>query len=60
LTVFQLSKIAVDLQSLPYYADLKADKPVCPDCYAGWQRGEGKDKNIKPEDVKTKFSGHKH
>ena len=53
-------RCALDHQSCPCYADLKADKPVCPDCYAGWQRGEGKDTSIKPSDVKTKFSDHKH
>lgn len=40
--------------------NVKAGKPVCPECYGGWQRGEGKVKNIKPSDVKTEFSGHKH
>lgn len=54
------NQCALDHQSCPCYKDLKAGNPVCPECYSGWQRGEGRDKEIKPEDVKTKFSTHKH
>lgn len=50
----------LDHQSCPCEKDIKAGKPVCPECYGGWLRGEGKVKNIKPSDVKTEFSGHKH
>ena len=54
------NQCALEHQSCPCSKDLKAGNPVCPECYAGWQQGEGKDKDIKPEDVKTKFSTHKH
>jgi hypothetical protein len=54
------NQCAMDHQSCPCYEDLKAGKPVCPECYGGWQRGEGKDKKINPKDVKTTFSTHKH
>lgn len=50
----------LDHQSCSCERDVKAGKPVCPECYGGWQRGEGKFKSIKPSDVKTEFSGHKH
>ncbi|MGH2568132.1 MAG: hypothetical protein ACRDGA_07315 [Bacteroidota bacterium] len=54
------NQCALDHQSCPCYDDLKKGKPVCPECYGGWQRGEGKDKNIKPSDVKTSYGTHKH
>lgn len=54
------NQCALEHQSCPCHKDLKNGKPVCPDCYGGWQRGEGKDKDIKPDDVKTQFSTHKH
>jgi len=54
------NQCALDHQSCPCYDDLKKGKPVCPECYGGWQRGEGRDKKVKPADVKTQFSGHKH
>ena len=54
------NQCALDHQSCPCYDDLKKGKPVCPECYGGWQRGEGHDKNIKAPDVKTTFSSHKH
>ena len=54
------NQCALDHQSCPCYDELKAAQPVCNECYAGWQRGEGKDSSIKPSDVKTKFSPHHH
>ncbi len=54
------NQCALDHQSCPCYNDLKKGKPVCLECYGGWQRGEGKDKNIDPKKVKTTFSDHKH
>ena len=54
------NQCALDHQSCPCYDELKASKPVCPECYAGWQRGEGKDSSIKPSEVKTKLSTHRH
>ncbi|HEY4613257.1 MAG TPA: heavy metal-binding domain-containing protein [Bacteroidota bacterium] len=54
------NQCALDHQSCPCYDNLKDGKTVCPECYGGWQRGEGKDKSIKPADVKTSFSTHQH
>ena len=54
------NQCALDHQSCPCYKDLKDGKPVCNECYAGWQRGEGRDKKIDLKDVKTTFSTHKH
>jgi hypothetical protein len=54
------NQCAMDHQSCPCYEDLKNGKPVCNECYGGWQRGEGKDKKIDPKKVKTNFSDHKH
>ncbi len=51
---------AFDHQNCGCYTSLKAGKPVCNDCYAGWQRGDGVDKDIKKEQVKTSYTGHKH
>lgn len=47
-------------QSCPCYEDLKNGKPVCNECYGGWQRGEGRDKKIDPKKIKTSISGHRH
>ena len=54
------NQCALDHQSCPCYDDLKKGKPVCPECYGGWQRGEGKDKRIDKKKVETEFSSHKH
>ena len=42
------------------YASLKKGGEVCNECYGGWQRGDGADKNIKKESVKTKYEKHMH
>ncbi|TAK62682.1 MAG: hypothetical protein EPO24_04780 [Bacteroidetes bacterium] len=47
-------------QSCNCYNNLKNGKEVCNECYAGWQRGEGADKNIKPANVKTSYKKHNH
>jgi hypothetical protein len=47
-------------QSCTCLHDLKAGKPVCPECYGGWQRGEGRVPSIKASDVKVSYSDHKH
>ena len=39
---------------------VKSDKPVCPECYAGWQRGEGRVSGVDPNQVKLGSHGHKH
>jgi hypothetical protein len=54
------NQCALDHTSCPCYESLKKGKPVCPECYGAWQRGEGKDKKIKPSSVKTEFSRHSH
>ncbi len=51
---------AFEHQSCGCYESLKAGKAVCNECYAGWQRGEGADKDIKPSQVKTTYGRHKH
>jgi hypothetical protein len=51
---------ALEHLSCGCYESLKAGKAVCNDCYAGWQRGEGVDEDIKKEQVKTSYAGHRH
>jgi hypothetical protein len=51
---------ALEHQSCGCYESLKAGKAVCNDCYAGWQRGGGVDKDIKKDQVKTSYAGHQH
>ena len=51
---------ALEHQSCSCHKALKAGKPVCNECYAGWQRGEGVDKTIKKNKVKTSYGGHSH
>ncbi len=54
-------RCALDHESCPCAEDVKKGKSVCPDCYAGWQRGDGIVKGVKPSDVKASFhSHHKH
>ncbi|MBI4547192.1 MAG: hypothetical protein HY707_04375 [Ignavibacteriae bacterium] len=47
-------------QNCDCYKDLKANKAVCNECYAGWQRGDGADKEIKASSVKTSYKKHSH
>lgn len=54
------SQCALDHYNCPCRSDLKKGKPVCNECYAGWQRGEGIEEGIDPKSVKTTFSPHKH
>jgi hypothetical protein len=54
-------RCALDHQSCSCYSDLQKGEAICSDCYAGWQRGEGKDiKGITKEKVKLDSHGHKH
>jgi hypothetical protein len=53
-------RCALDHQSCPCADDVKAGKAVCPDCYAGWQRGDGVVKGVKASRVKGSFHSHKH
>ena len=51
---------ALDHQSCPCADDVKAGKAICPDCYAGWQRGDGVVPGVKANKVKGSFHSHKH
>ena len=53
-------RCALDHQSCPCANDVKAGKAVCPDCYAGWQRGDGIVKGVNPKKVKGSFHRHHH
>ena len=53
-------RCALDHQSCPCADDVKAGKAVCPDCYAGWQRGDGIVKGVNPKKVKGSFHAHHH
>ena len=53
-------RCALDHQSCPCADDVKNGKAVCPDCYAGWQRGDGIVKGIKASKVNGSFHSHKH
>jgi hypothetical protein len=51
---------ALDHQNCPCFRNLRAGKEVCNQCYAGWQRGEGRDKSVDPKTVKTSVGTHRH
>ena len=53
-------RCALDHQSCPCADDVKAGKAVCPDCYAGWQRGDGIVKGVNAKKVKGSFHSHHH
>ena len=53
-------RCALDHQSCPCADEVKAGKSVCPDCYAGWQRGDGIVPGVKAGQVKGSFHSHKH
>ncbi|MBI5215911.1 MAG: hypothetical protein HY960_09165 [Ignavibacteriae bacterium] len=48
----------IEHQSCSCYKNLKEGKSVCNECYAGWQRGNGTDKEIKPSNIKTSYKKH--
>jgi len=50
----------LDHQSCPCGDEVKKGKAVCPDCYAGWQRGDGIVKGVNPKKVKGSFHRHSH
>ena len=54
------NQCALDHYNCPCLSDVKKGNPVCNECYAGWQRGEGREKGIDPKSVKTSFTTHKH
>lgn len=45
--------------SCPCAKQVKAHKPVCPDCKFGWEHGKGHVEGVKPEDVTTSLE-HSH
>ena len=53
-------RCALDHQSCPCGDEVKKGKAVCPDCYAGWQRGDGIVKGVDPKKVKGGFHSHHH
>lgn len=53
-------RCALDHQICDCAAEVKAGKPVCSDCYAGWQRGDGDVPGVNPKAVKGSFHSHKH
>lgn len=53
-------RCALDHQSCPCADEVKSGKSVCPDCYAGWQRGDGIVKGVKASSVKGSFHSHNH
>lgn len=53
-------RCALDHQSCTCGDDVKEGKAVCPDCYAGWQRGDGIVPGVKASNVKGAFHSHKH
>ncbi len=44
--------------SCPCYNNLTEGKPVCGECYAGWQLGRGIDNDFTKEDVKLDTDHH--
>lgn len=50
----------LDEQECTCHDDMKDGEAVCNECWTGWQRGEGKDKSVDPQSVKTSFTGHDH
>ncbi len=44
--------------SCPCYDNLKEGKPVCGECYAGWQLDKGIDNDFTKEDVKLDTEHH--
>ena len=53
-------RCALDHGSCPCGDAVKRGKPVCPDCYAGWQRGDGIVQGVNPKKVKMSTHGHAH
>ena len=51
-------RCALDHQNCECAADVKQGKAVCPDCYAGWKRGDGTVPGVKAD--KVKLSSHRH
>ena len=53
-------RCALDHQNCDCTTDVKQGKPVCPDCYAGWKRGDGTVPGVKADKVKMASHAHKH
>lgn len=53
-------RCALDHQNCDCATDVKAGKAVCPDCYAGWQRGDGNVPGVSAKHVKLSSHSHTH
>lgn len=53
-------RCALDHGNCDCATEVKAGKAVCPDCYAGWQRGDGNVPGVNAKTVKGSFHSHMH
>jgi len=53
-------RCALDHGNCDCASEVKAAKAVCPDCYAGWQRGDGNVPGVDAKTVKGTFHSHHH
>jgi hypothetical protein len=53
-------RCALDHQNCDCATDVKAGKAICPDCYAGWQRGDGNVPGVSARKVAISSHSHKH
>lgn len=53
-------RCVLDHQSCDCAEDAKAGRAVCPDCYAGWKRGDGIVKGVDPKKVNIESHSHNH
>lgn len=53
-------RCALDHQNCSCATAVKKGKPVCSDCYAGWQHGNGTVPGVDSAKVKLGSHGHKH
>jgi hypothetical protein len=53
-------RCALDHGNCDCATDVKAGKAVCPDCYAGWQRGDGNVPDVNAKQVKLSSHSHHH
>jgi hypothetical protein len=53
-------RCALDHGNCNCASEVKAGKAVCPDCYAGWQRGDGNVSGVDAKTVKGIFHSHHH
>lgn len=53
-------RCALDHGNCDCTSEVKAGKAVCPDCYAGWQRGDGNVPGVDEKTVKGTFHSLHH